>query len=502
MKEAVIVSTARTPIGRAFKGALNNIKSPTMTAHVITHAVERAGVDGGEIEDVIIGSVLNAGTASSNIARTSVFAANLPVTVSAQTIDRQCSSGVMAIATAAKQIMVDGMSICVAGGQDNISAVQMPYYEMSVKTTDPNVQKDVYICFIDYTKAFDRVKHFKMIECLSEIGIDDKDLQIISKLYWEQSACVRTESGMTSDFKIKKGVRQGCVLSPNLFNLYTEKIFREVEDMKGINIGGVNINNLRYADDTVLLAEDPMFLQALLTAVNEKGKPYGMEMNIIKTKSMVISRKKSAPKISISVEGKPIQQVDRMVYLGYMATEDGKCDKEIKRRIGIARTAFESMAKILTSRNISIELRSRIAKCYIWSTLLYGAETWTLTKVTSDKLEAFEMWLYRRMLRISWKEHKTHADVLHKMKTKRSLLNTIKKRKCQYFGHIIRGDGIQRLLMEGRINGRRGRGRPRTMWTDNIKEWTKMSYNDCIRVAQDRERWRSMTADLLTTDGT
>ena len=130
-----------------------------------------------------------------------------------------------------------------------------------------------------------------------------------------------------------------------------------------------------------------MFLQALLTAVNEKGKPYGMEMNIIKTKSMVISRKNPVPNISISVEGKPIQQVDRKVYLGYMATEDGKCDKEIKRRIGIARTAFESMAKILTSRNISIELRSRIAKCYIWSTLLYGAETWTLTKVTSDKLE-------------------------------------------------------------------------------------------------------------------
>ena len=136
-----------------------------------------------------------------------------------------------------------------------------------------------------------------MIECLSEIGIDDKDLQIISKLYWEQSACVRTESGMSSEFKIKKGVRQGCVLSPNIFNLYTEKIFREVEDMKGINIGGVYINNLRYADDTVLLAEDPMFLQALLTAVNEKGKPYGMEMNIIKTKSMVISRKSQRLKL-------------------------------------------------------------------------------------------------------------------------------------------------------------------------------------------------------------
>ena len=224
---------------------------------------------------------------------------------------------------------------------------------------------------------------------------------------------------MTSVFKIKKGVRYGCVLSPNLFNLYTEKIFREVEDMKGVNIGGVNTNNLRYADDTVLFAEGHMFLQAVLTAVNEKGKPYGMEMNIIKTKPMVISRKKPVPNISISIEGKPVQQGDRMVYLGYMATEDGKCDKEIKRRIEIARTAFESMAKILTSRNISIKLRSRIAKCYIWSTLLYGAETWTLTKVTSDKLEAFEMWLYRRMLRISWKEHKTDGQVLHNMKIKK-----------------------------------------------------------------------------------
>ena len=135
-------------------------------------------------------------------------------------------------------------------------------------------------------------------------------------------------------------------------------------------------------------------------------------------------------------------------------------------------------------------------------TLCYGAESWTLTKVTSDKLEAFEVWLYKRMLKISWKEHKTTGEVLHKIKTKRPFLNTIKKRKCQYFGHIIRGNGVQRLLIEGKINGRIGRGRPRTMWTDNIKEWTKISYNDCIRVAQGRERWRSMTADLLTTDGT
>lgn len=138
-KEAVIVSTARTPIGRAYRGALNNIKSPTMMGHAIRHAVERSGVEPGEIEDVVIGAVLTAGTAGTNVARTATLAAGLPVSVSAQTMDRQCSSGLMAIATAAKQIMVDGMPICVAGGQENISAVQNKYFEWAKAEEDPNV---------------------------------------------------------------------------------------------------------------------------------------------------------------------------------------------------------------------------------------------------------------------------------------------------------------------------------------------------------------------------
>ncbi|WP_395338165.1 acetyl-CoA C-acyltransferase [Ningiella sp. W23] len=139
MKEAVIVSTARTPIGRAYKGAFNNTKSPTLTAHAIKHAVDRSGVDGAEIDDVIIGSVLNAGSAGGNIARLATLAAGLPNTVSGQTIDRQCSSGLMAIATAAKQVMVDGMNVVVAGGQDNISEVQQKYFEWASTSMDENV---------------------------------------------------------------------------------------------------------------------------------------------------------------------------------------------------------------------------------------------------------------------------------------------------------------------------------------------------------------------------
>jgi acetyl-CoA C-acetyltransferase/acetyl-CoA acyltransferase len=139
MREAVIVSTARTPIGVAFKGALNNIKSPTMMGHAIEHAVKRAGLDPGSIEDVVIGSVLTAGTAGMNVARLSALASGLPNTVAGQTIDRQCSSGLMAIATAAKQIIVDGQNVAIAGGQENISALQNAYLKWAGDEKDPNV---------------------------------------------------------------------------------------------------------------------------------------------------------------------------------------------------------------------------------------------------------------------------------------------------------------------------------------------------------------------------
>ncbi|VWD03779.1 acetyl-CoA C-acyltransferase [Burkholderia lata] len=139
MIDAVIVSTARTPIGKAYRGAFNLTHSPTLLGHAIRHAVLRAGIEPDRIEDAVIGSVLNAGTAGNNIARQGVLATGLPASVGAQTLDRQCASGLMAIATAAKQIMCDGMQVVVAGGQENISAVQTRYFEWTRADQDPNV---------------------------------------------------------------------------------------------------------------------------------------------------------------------------------------------------------------------------------------------------------------------------------------------------------------------------------------------------------------------------
>lgn len=128
-REAVIVSVARTPIGQAFKGSLNNIKSPSLAAHAIGAAVARAGIDPAEVEDLVMGTVLGAGTAGMNLGRLSALAAGLPVTVSGQTVDRQCASGLMAISVAAHQIVQEGMEVVIAAGQENISALQARYFD-------------------------------------------------------------------------------------------------------------------------------------------------------------------------------------------------------------------------------------------------------------------------------------------------------------------------------------------------------------------------------------
>ncbi|MDZ4274989.1 MAG: acetyl-CoA C-acyltransferase [Erythrobacter sp.] len=144
-REAVIVSTARTPIGRAYKGAFNATPGATLGAYSLAPAIERAGIEAGAIDDVVWGTVLTQGTQAGNIGRQVALRAGCPVTVSAQTIDRQCSSGLMAIATAAKQIIVDNMDIVVGGGQDSISMVQTPEMRVSPDRSLIAMHKDVYM---------------------------------------------------------------------------------------------------------------------------------------------------------------------------------------------------------------------------------------------------------------------------------------------------------------------------------------------------------------------
>jgi hypothetical protein len=359
------------------------------------------------------------------------------------------------------------------------------------------MSKDIYACFIDYEKAFDRVNHEIMIKCLKDIGLNGKDIKLIVNLYWTQKAYIQLEQDLSGEIMIKRGVRQGCVLSPCLFNLYTEMIFRHIEEMEGVIVGGVSINNLRYADDTVLLAESEESLQDIMNEVNIAGKTFNMKMNAKKTKTMIITKKADKPKINTSIDGTCIEQVAQFPYLGQKITEDGRCEEEIKRRINIAKTTFSKMTKILTSRKINVETRKRILQCYVWSTLLYGAETWTISENMAKRLSALEMWCYRRMLRISWTEKITNEEVLQKAEIKKRLYTTIQTKKLQYFGHIIRqnGEPLYRTVLEGKVNGTRGRGRPRDKWTSNITKWTGLQYHQAVGLAQQRKKWRAIASN-------
>ena len=145
MRSAVIVSTARTPIGRAYRGAFNNLPSPTLASHAIKAALERAGIDGAEVQDVVLGAALQQGAQAGNIARTSLLRAGLPTSVSGMSLDRQCASGLMAIATAAKQVMVDGMDVCISGGVDSISLVQTPKMNIAPDPELLAMHKNIYM---------------------------------------------------------------------------------------------------------------------------------------------------------------------------------------------------------------------------------------------------------------------------------------------------------------------------------------------------------------------
>ena len=187
--------------------------------------------------------------------------------------------------------------------------------------------------------------------------------------------------GLTEWTEINRGVRQGCVMSPDFFNLYSEHILRRLEESNdGVTINGACINNIRYVDDTALIADSEEGLQRFLDLVLDAYSDEGLEINCKKTFCMVVSKERQPPTCNLICNGTGIEQVNYFNYLGSMLTSYGRCDKEIRRRIGMAKTSFNQMSPVLKDRKLSILLKVRLLKCFIWSVLLYGCESWTLSQ--------------------------------------------------------------------------------------------------------------------------
>ena len=205
-------------------------------------------------------------------------------------------------------------------------------------------QKNIYFCFIDYAKAFDCVNHDRLWKTLKETGIPDHLTCLLRSLYAGQEATVRTEHGTTDWFQIGKGVYQGYILSPCLFNLYAEYIMRNVrldEARTGIKIAERNINDLRYAYDTTFMAESKEELKSLLMKVKEESETVGLKLKIQKTKIMA-----SGPITSWQIHGETVERVTDCILRGSKMTADGDCSHEIQRHLLFERKATTNLDSI------------------------------------------------------------------------------------------------------------------------------------------------------------
>lgn len=350
----------------------------------------------------------------------------------------------------------------------------------------------VVLCFVDYMKAFDCVRWESLYGILQEMGVPKHLADMVRSLYEESEAVVRTYEGETGNFRTERGVRQGCILSPQLFNIYSEYVMRQALEgwRGGVSIGGRNISNLRYADDTTLIAASEEEMVELIKRVETAGERLGLHINVQKTKIMVVDR---AGTLNRSADLENFERVKDFVYLGSLVESDGGSTGEIRRRVALGKSAMIRLRKVTCSGRVSKQTRKKLIKTLVFPIFAYGAETWTLKKKDKQHIDAFEMWTWRKMLRIPWTARRTNVSVLNEIQETERLSKNCEERILRYFGHMARRDGesLEQAIVFGKVPGTRGRGRSPTRWTDSIRARTG-SVKNALLMAQDRDGWRQL----------
>ena len=217
----------------------------------------------------------------------------------------------------------------------------------------------------------------------------------------------------------------------------------------GIKIARRNINHLRYADDSTLRAESEGELKSLLMKVKEEAEKAGLKLNIQKTKIIA-----SGPITSWQIDRETVETVAAFIFLGSKITADGDYSHEIKRRLLLGRKVVTNLDSILKSRDITLSTKVRVVKAMVFAVVMYGCESWIVKKAECRRIDAFELWCWRRLLRVPWTARRSNQSILKEISPEYSLEGLMLKLKLQYFGHLMRiTDSLEKMLILGKIEG-------------------------------------------------
>uniref|UniRef100_H2YWZ5 Reverse transcriptase domain-containing protein n=1 Tax=Ciona savignyi TaxID=51511 RepID=H2YWZ5_CIOSA len=344
-------------------------------------------------------------------------------------------------------------------------------------------------------RLFDSVAHDILWKNMQDMGFSDHIILLLKTMYGEQKAAVRTTYGLSDWFGLGQGVRQGCIVSPKLFNVSEAIMRNSLDDFVGtVKVSGHIITNLRYADDVALTAGSMEELQELVDRVRIESEKSGLFLNAKKTKVMKIIRTPDVnDETTVKINNEPIENVKHFTYLGVVFTDTYDDSVEIKRRIAIAKNATVALTKIWKDRNIRLTTKKRLLASLVFSIATYGAECWSLKQSDKKRIVSFELWCFRRLLRVSWTEKKTNEEILQRINCDRRLTDMINERKLEFIGHILRRDHhLDNVLLTGMVYGPRGRGRPKTRYWDDIRQLTGLGVKEAIRLAQNRIKWRRL----------
>lgn len=368
------------------------------------------------------------------------------------------------------------------------------------KTIDCNMP--VYLHFIDFQKAFDSIHRDTMWKIVKSYGIPTKLINVMKAIYEDTKCCIRVGDSDTRGFKIETGVRQGCILSPFLFILTIDFIMKK-EDSKdyGVKIGEEKIFDLAFADDIALLDSNENKLQECTNNLKNNAEKVGLRFNAKKCEVMSTLD----ANLKIKIDSEEVKKTEAFTYLGSKITECGKSTEEIKCRIGKAGAAFGSLNKIMRARNINLRTKMGIYNATVLSILLYGSETWTLTKVNSNKLDAFHHKCLRKILGISYRDRITNRDILNRTQ-QQEISEIIRNRRLRWFGHVVRmrDERFPKKVLSWEPTVKRGPGRPRYTWKQNVTKDLRdlgTNWSEAMVEARDRDAWRRLTAQCTATYG-